>query len=60
MFAKLRIIFTILAAIALALALPAGAIWSWPGILSCGAVALFFFVAMLFCKSAQENAEQKK
>ena len=57
MYLKLRIIFTILSAICLAFVLPAAALlgWVWFGVFAGGGAV--FFVAMLLCKQAQENAD---
>ena len=57
MYLKLRIIFTILSAICLAVILPA-AVWLgpvWLGVFGGGAG--LFFLAMLLCKQAQEEAD---
>ena len=57
MYLKLRIIFTILSAICLAVILPA-AVWLgpvWLGV--CAGGAAVFFLAMLLCKQAQEKAD---
>lgn len=57
MYLKLRIIFTILSAICLAVILPA-AVWLgpvWLGVFGGGAAV--FFLAMLLCKQAQEKAD---
>ncbi len=59
MFLKLRIIFTVLAALCLAVIIPA-AVWGgflWFGI--CGGAALLFFALMLLCKQSQEHAERE-
>ena len=57
MYLKLRIIFTILSAICLAFVLPAAALlgWVWFGVFAGGGAV--FFIAMLICKQAQENAD---
>ena len=57
MYLKLRIIFTILSALCLAVVIPMTAFlgWAWLGVFGGGA-AVFFF-AMLICKQAQENAD---
>ncbi len=59
MFLKLRILFTILAAICLALVLPALSWFGWPGLAACGLVALLIFGLMLLCKQSQEAQERK-
>ncbi len=60
MFLKLRIVFTILAAICIAVIIPAtvwgGIFWLW----LCGGGALLFFALMLLCKQAQEKSEENK
>ena len=57
MYLKLRIIFTVLSAVCLAVVIPAATLlgWLWFGIF--GGAAAVFFIAMLLCKQAQENAE---
>lgn len=57
MYLKLRIIFTILSAICLAVLLPAAVWlgWIWLGVFGGGAAV--FFIAMLLCKQAQEKAD---
>ena len=59
MYLKLRIIFTILAAVCAALVLPAGTFggFLWAIIAVLGAV--MFFLLMLVCKQSQEKQEQK-
>ena len=59
MFLKLRILFTILATICLALILPALSWFGWTGFGTCGLVALLFFGLMLLCKQSQEAQERK-
>ena len=59
MFLKLRILFTILAAVCLALILPALSWFGWAGFGACGLVALLFFGLMLLCKQSQEAQERK-
>ena len=57
MYLKLRIIFTILSVICLAVIITA-AVWLgpiWLGVFGGGAA--LFFVAMLLCKQAQESAD---
>lgn len=60
MFLKLRIVFTLLAALCLAAIVPAAVWggWLWLGILGGG--ALLFFALMLLCKQSQEREEEKK
>ncbi len=57
MFLKLRILFTVLSAICLALILPATAFWGWLYLGIFGGGALLFFLAMLLCKQKQEESE---
>lgn len=57
MFLKLRILFTILSAICLALILPATAFLGWQYLGIFGGGALLFFLAMLLCKQKQEESE---
>ena len=60
MLLKLRILFTILSALCLAFALTAGALWGYIWAITLGVGALVFFMAMLICKQAQEQREQKE
>ena len=53
----LRIIFTILSAIGIALAIPGGILFGWEGIGYCVFGAILFFVLMLFCRQSQELKE---
>lgn len=57
MYKNLRILFTILAAICLAVVMPVTLFlgWTWSGI--CILCALLFFGLMLLCKQAQEKQE---
>ncbi len=57
MYLKLRIIFTVLSAICLAVILPAAAMGGWMYLGLCGGLALVFFLAMLICKQKQEELE---
>ena len=59
MFLKLRIVFTILSAICLGLAIPLGAAihFIWAIVLGLG--ALMFFGLMLLCKQSQLAREEK-
>ena len=57
--AYFRVIFTILCAICIALAIPAGMLFSWEGIAYCVFGAFLFFVLMLFCKQSQELKEYR-
>ena len=59
MFLKLRVLFTILSAICLGLAITVGLIWGfiWTVILGLG--ALLFYLLMLIFKQSQENEEAK-
>lgn len=54
---KLRILFTVLAAVCLVAIIPAGIFFDWIGFLVCGVPALIFFLLMLLCKQAQEKQE---
>lgn len=54
---KLRILFTILSAICLAVVIPAGALFGWPWFFVFGGGAVAFFLAMLICKQSQEKQE---
>ena len=60
MLLKLRIFFTILSALCVAFALTAGALWGYIWAITLGVGALVFFMAMLLCKQAQEQKEQKE
>ena len=57
MYLKLRIIFTVLAAVCLAVIIPAGALFGkiWFFVFGGGAGA--FFLAMLICKQKQEEQD---
>ena len=55
MFLKLRILFTILSAIAIALVFPLGFIFNWTCAIISALFAAFFFVLMLLAKQAQEK-----
>ena len=57
MFLKLRILFTILSAICLALILPAMAMGGWTYLSIFGGGAVVFFLAMLICKQKQEELD---
>ena len=57
MFLKLRVLFTILAAVCLALILPILTWFGWIGFGACGFAALLFFGLMLLCKQLQEAKE---
>lgn len=59
MYLKLRILFTVLAALCLASAIPVGIFFGfgWAGL--CGFCALLFFGVMLLCKQSQEMQESK-
>ena len=50
----LRIIFTILCAVGIALLIPAGMLFGWEGVGYCFFAALLFFALMLFCKQSQQ------
>ena len=60
MYKNLRIVFTILSAICLAVAIPLGIAFDFPGILCAAIGAGIFFLLMLICKQSQEAAERKQ
>ncbi len=60
MFLKLRIVFTILSAVCLAVIIPATVHFKLLGFGICGLGALFFFALMLVCKQEQERREEKE
>jgi hypothetical protein len=55
MYLKLRILFTVLAALCLVVILPAGALFGKIWFLVFGGAAAVFFFAMLICKQKQEE-----
>jgi succinate-acetate transporter protein len=57
MFLKLRIIFTVLAAVCLTLVLPIGAFGGLIGAIAAAAAAGVFFLLMLIFKQEQEKRE---
>ena len=57
MFLKLRIVFTVLAAVCLTLVLPIGAFGGLIGAIATAAAAGVFFLLMLLCKQEQEKRE---
>ena len=57
MFLKLRILFTILSAVCLAVVIPAGALFGNVWFFIFGGGAGIFFLAMLLCKQKQEELE---
>ena len=57
MYLKLRVIFTILAAICLAAIIPIGTFWDFTPAIICAAAGGVFFLLMLLCKSKQEKQE---
>lgn len=57
MYLKLRVIFTILAAICLAAIIPIGIFWDFTPAIICAAAGGLFFLLMLFCKNKQEKQE---
>lgn len=57
MYLKLRVIFTILAAICLAAIIPIGTFWDFTPAIICAAAGGLFFLLMLFCKNKQEKQE---
>ena len=54
----LRIIFTILSAISVAVAIPVAVFADFTGLLICGFLALLFYWLMTICKQKQEQIEQ--
>lgn len=62
MYLRLRIFFTILAALCLAAAIPLGFAFGFKGVGFCLLGALLFFGLMLLCKQSQElkNAQKEK
>ena len=60
MFLKLRVLFTILSALCLTVAITAGAIWGFLWTIILGMGALLFFMLMLVFKGAQESREQQE
>ena len=59
MYLKFRILFTILSAICLAVAIPATALFGWQYLGIFGGGAILFFFAMLLCKQSHEKQEKK-
>ena len=57
MYLKLRILFTILSALCLALIIPIGALFDWIWFIILGGGAAMFFLAMLICKQKQEELD---
>ena len=57
MFLKLRIVFTVLAALCLVVILPAGALFGKIWFFVFGGGAGLFFLAMLICKQKQEELD---
>lgn len=57
MFLKLRILFTVISAVCLALAIPLGAAVHYIWAIGLGLTALLFFGLMLLCKQSQEARE---
>ena len=57
MYLKLRILFTVLAALCLVVILPAGALFGKIWFLVFGGAAAVFFFAMLICKQKQEELD---
>ena len=55
MYLKLRVLFTVLAALCLVVILPAGALFGKIWFLVFGGAAAVFFFAMLICKQKQEE-----
>ena len=59
MYKKLRIIFTIVSAVFLGLAIPAGIFLEIPGIVGCIIFAGIFFLLMLIFKQKQEKQQDQ-
>ena len=57
MFVKLRIVFTILAAICVAAIIPVGMLFDFVPAIGVAVLALLFFGLMLLCKSKQGSTE---
>ncbi len=60
MFLKLRILFTVLSALCLAVIVPAFVWGGFPWLAIVGSCALLFFALMLLCKQSQEKREEEK
>ena len=60
MLVTLRILFTVISAVFIAVILPVGALlgWGWAG--ACGLFAVLFFMLMLLCKQSQEFKEREE
>lgn len=58
MFKTLRILFTILSAICIALIIPVGAFFGWFWAIAGALLAVLFFVIMLIFKQSHERQEQ--
>ena len=56
----LRIIFTILSALCLAVLLPAGTFGGMPYFLACAGASIVFFLLVLLCKKIETNKEPKE
>jgi hypothetical protein len=57
MFQTLRIVFTILSAICIAIVIPVGVFGGLTASVVCAVAAFIFFVIMLFFKQKQEESE---
>ena len=55
MYLKLRILFTILSAICIAIAIPAGVVFNFTATVVCGALAFAFYLIMLTFKLKHES-----
>ena len=60
MLVYLQVIFTIISALFLAVAIPVGALLNWAWALACGFCALLFFGLMLLCKQTLAMKQPKK
>lgn len=55
----LRIVFTVISAIFIALVIPVGALHSWTAAILCAMGAFLFFGLMLLCKQKQEEDDRR-
>ena len=55
----LRIVFTVISAIFIALVIPVGALHSWTAAILCAMGAFLFFELMLLCKQKQEEDDRR-
>ena len=57
MYKTLRILFTILSAVCIAVVIPVGAFGGWVWAIGCALFAVLFFGLMLLCKQSQQQKE---